>query len=263
MTSAPVAPQYVDFEVPEELPKSSGRILGKIVVFGAQMPPEKRAAKVGGTPRPALHLAVDPVNFKYNSDRSLGFEDDFEHDWYELQDRNGATPKADSKLGKLKAAFAKLGYSITNGASCAALVGKYFVFEKDKETITFKKQDEQGNEVDDPRDIYTLVPVEALPDDYVHIGATPVFPRPRKSGQATSAASIADNASVAGPKLAEILNGKTEGEFFDALTESQDSDVLRAPYIVEASTDPHALAMRMVNMGLMTLQGDKLVKVGS
>ena len=249
-----------NWEVPEELPKSSGRVVGRILSAGAQYPPERKSAKItasGNTPRPEFTIVIEPLNFKYNSDRTM-FDDDFEHAAYPMYNKNGEIANADSKFGRLKTALLKYGFPITNAESSKALIGKVFVWENRKDTVNFGTE-----EVPDMRDFYTLIPNEQLPDGYTHTGGTPVFDRPRKkAGAAPSAASVADNATTALPKLAKFLNGKTESEYFDALTGSGDGDVLRAPYIVEASTDAHALTMRMVDSGLMKQDGDKLVANG-
>lgn len=258
------APQYIDFEVPEELPETSGRIIGRVLAAGAQFPPEKRVAAQGGTPRAEFHLVVEPLNFKFDSDKTK-FEDDYEHEWYPIYNKNGELQNANSKFGKVKAAFLKLGYPIRNMQDAQILVGKVFAFTKIKETIAFKKPDPNDPEktIDDPRDIYTMVPVEEMPADYVHVGSVPVFKRPKVSASAPSAATVADNAAVALPILAEVLNGKTEDEYFTAITVTKDTNILRQPYITEASSDPHALTMRMISSGLMRQEGDRLVKVGS
>jgi hypothetical protein len=245
--------QYLDFDIAEELPEASFRWVGKVIAAGAQMPPARKQAKIGGTPRPELHITVEPLSYRNDSDRSR-FEDDFEHGWYALQNKNGEQAKAGSNLDYLKRAFAKLGFPITNNASCAAFVGKIFFFEYQQVKRTFGKGEDATENVS-----WILVPVEGPLPSYNHTGPVQVVKRPRGATAAPTAASFADNADVALPKLRDILNGKEESDYFTALTESGDADVLRAPYIVEASSDARALTVRMIDSGLMRQVDGKLV----
>lgn len=271
-TTATAAPAFdaLDFEIPEELQERSRTWVGELIFAGAQMPPEKRAAAIsanGRMVRPEFHIVIDPRSFKYNSDRSKGFEDDYEHGWYALTDSNGEPAKAGSNLDLLKKAFAKLGFVITNRQQAEALVGLVFEWETRKITPKRNVKDDvtgEWSEVEG-KPYYVILPVKLVETDWQPTGSVQVIDRPRVAGggSAPNAASVDPNAAAALPILAEVLNGKTEKEYFKALTDSKKVDILKPPYITEASANPHALTMRMISSTLMRQDGDTLVKVGS
>lgn len=265
MTTATAAQTPIDFELPAELPDRGRQWVGKVTVAGAYYPPKQIADKTlarGETVYPMIHLAADPLSFKYNSDRSKGFEDDEEHLWLAMQDKKGAQVGPGSNLDDVQKAFAKLGFAITNNATLQALVGLNFVFETKKKTFKFNRgKDAEGQDIVEESNSYIWVPVELAPQDYEHVGTIQVIPRPRvAAGSAPTAASVDMNATVALPKLAAALDGKTEAEYFNALTSTKDPDLMRPPYVVEANTDPHQLTLRMISSGLMKQVGDTVVK---
>lgn len=251
--------ESMDFELPEELPERSSQSVYRIVGARAAFPPSALQAKIGGTPRMNLEFVYEPLDFRYDSDKTK-FEDDLEHAWFAMFDKNGDPAAKGSNLDVVKQAFSKLSFPITNKTSLDALIGKNFVMENKRITRTFKKPDPNnpGETIDEESNSYVLVPVAPAADDYTHTGPTKTFTRPRNKAVAASAAMTAENASEALPKLIKVLEGKSESEYMNAIVGSKDPDITRAPYIVEASSNPRALTNRMLEAGMRQLDG-KLV----
>jgi hypothetical protein len=251
LTTAPQTPAFMDFEVPEQLPERSSEAVYRVLAAGAQLPPARMSAKSNNT-HLHFHMVMDPLSFRYDSDLSL-FEDNFEQVWAPIYDRNGKLQGPDSNFGEIKEAFLAIGYPITNAASAQALVGKTFLFRNRKKTRTFKKADASGNTTEDSRDTWLLLPVEEIAN-YEPSGVVPTVTRGKKAA-VPSAANVPDNAAVALPILKQLLEGKREDEYFATIMGSGNPEVSKAPYIVEASTDPKALTARLQAIGMRQIDG--------
>ncbi len=250
--------ESLDFEIPEELPERGLRSVYDIVVATAGFPPSKLQDRRQGTPRINAHIALQPVSFRLESDMTI-FDDNLEHLWLAMFDKNGDLVQPDSNFGIVKDAFSKAGFTIRNKADLEKLVGTRWYFENRRIKRTFKKADPNnpGETIEEESTNYLLVPVTPCPE-YVHSGPLKTVNRPRKAAVAASSAMSADNAAEALPRLMQVLEGKTESEYMTAMVASKDETIVRAPYIVEATSNPAALTTRMLEAGMRQIDG-KLV----
>lgn len=252
-----------EIEIPDELPESSGGGIYEVVECGYANPPAKKAMAItasGGTVRPEFHYVLQPLSFRYESDRSL-FENDLEEEWAPVYNTNGDLNSKSSKFGRIKEAIEALGYRIRTNADCAALVGKKFRITRTE--LQFNIEGRKNPWV-------TLLTEPA--DDYEPPSSVPVRYRPPRQQQAQSLASLGGGST--GPSqeamsaLADVLDGTAESDYFSAIIgakathgEAVAKTVVTEPFLTE-SRDASTLTERMVSSGLMAMVDGKLVKNG-
>ena len=254
---------YVDFDLPDDLPERGSKAVYRVVEAGAALPPARKQASItanGGKVQPEFHLDLVPLSFRYENTPGSQFEDDHEHIWAPMFDRNGELVGPDSKLGLLKAGFKKIGISVNNRAEAAALAGKVIVFENRRRTINFKKTNEQGEVVDDPKNFWDLIPVELGDDNYKHTGSVPVRQRgPRTAASMPNVAQQVTNSAEVLPALMRVLNGKSESEYLQAImaANAEDAATIKTAQavLVEAASNTGALTQRMTDAGMRLIDG--------
>ena len=245
-----------DVELPDELDESTSTWIGEIVKAEFALPPTRKQQAIvagGGTPRPEFHLAIQPLSFRYESDRSK-FDNDLEDRWTPVYRKDGSLQTKGSTLDEYKQAFMALGYPLRNNADAAALVGKKFRFS----TVVKK--------VEGYSDQWLAIPDEPA-DDYVAPATVQVRYRPPrpKTGQPVQAFGNGNHATADLTKPTEILKrvlqDKSEAEYLTAIVTSAgvvgDADakaVMTEPFISEAQAGS-PLTSRMVAAGMTVVDG--------
>ena len=258
--------ETIDVQIPDELPDMSTSYVAKVTKAHFALPPTRKAAKMLGTKKDSLHVAVQPLSFQWKSDIGPGahqFEDDLTHFWYNLYKADGSLNSGGSYIDRVKKAFKKLGYTITSNQDAAVLVGKIFRFEAT--AVEFKNWNPGGESEGDGRPRKLDLPVEEF-TTYTHTGTVPIRPRGLKSVETGVARIAADDEEAARPLLVELLNGKTEDDWLDAITDSREAAVTRDPFLHEVINDKTAFVARMERYGMTakavtTADGEKTMLI--
>jgi hypothetical protein len=231
------------WELPDELPQRAGRWVGQFTVVEIAMPPERIQRGImerGASVYPRFHYAIQPLSFRYESDRSV-FENDLEEKWLNVYDeKTGELVGQNSLFGQFRTALTKLGYRIKTPADCKALIGKAFEFETRK--VDFSRG-EDSTETGIARSAsYVAIPLTEVDlSTYRPPSPLPVRKRPFRREQASAAtierqmANAQINDAVVAPKLLKALAGKGPSEWTMALISTQDPDLVRQPFLTEAS----------------------------
>ena len=266
MTNATVV-DIDNFEIPEEMPESTLTTVARVKTSEFAKPGGKRAeGKVtrGEDIQVEYHEVLEPLSIKYDSDPAM-FDHNNDEAWLSVFNRNGQLNGKGSLIDIKKQGYLKMGFPITNQTTAKAIEGHVFRYDRQKVTFMFDKVDpitgEKKKEESKPQ--YVSVPVERMADDWKPEGPVQTIQRPRDwrtGGAAPSAPAQADNSSVAIPALIVALNGKAESEYTSAILDTKNPELMRSPYITEATTDKAALTARMVAAGMVVVDGKLVVK---
>lgn len=198
---------YVDDEIPEELPESQGGQPwpGIVEELGIVLTPEwmkdrnyKRYDRV--PPDKVFVQGIRPLNLKYDTkpgSRTEEEQGDLSQKFIEYRSpTTGEIKTKNSVFGRIKDAYTSLGYNIRTGADAAQVRGKKFLFQTVQEKFS-ERQTEPS---------WFTVPVAELPSDYQWTG--PVTTRKRGyEGTETAASKEADDLmEKAKAHAAEIVN---------------------------------------------------------